>query len=293
MRSFVLPIILAFFLASCSGNDNATEKNNAEGVCDGQSETLVSDTLKDSSSVAQNPDPSADTVGLRQETIKQTKKVIKKDSTGRKGKDKKQSTVKKEFVPKLDAKKKDEKIKNTVEYHYKRGLVLFKINKYEEGVREFDTAIRMDPEMADSYINRGKGLLELKQYEAARRDFEQAVNLEPQDTTGYLYLGMAYYKLGKYRDAVDINTEVIILAPRKAKGYYNRGVSYGLLKEYDKAIADFNQAIALKSDYADAFYNRGLAYYFSGDHKAACEDWQMAKYYGNEKAVYALDNYCN
>jgi len=134
--------------------------------------------------------------------------------------------------------------------------------------------------------------MELNRWDAARTDFEKAVNLNSRDTTSYQLLAMAQYQLGNYQEAVEANTELIILAPRNANGYCNRGISYGVLKEFDKAITDFNQAIAINPKYAEAFFNRGLAYYFTGDKKTACEDWELAKFYGHQKAVGTIDNYC-
>ncbi len=279
MRFVSYFFILGLLFVSCAGSNDKETPGEAVTFSEDSTAHIISDTsfilteeiLKDTLADVEAPQKnSVETVDAGEEEI----------------------PAQQEFVPKVGAKERDEKFKNTVEYHYKRGLVLFKINKYEEGVREFDTAIDMDPGMSDSYLNRGRGLMELKRFEAARKDFEQAVNLDHRDTTTYLYLAMAHYNLGNFHEAVEANTEVIILAPRKAKGYYNRGIAYGLLKNYEKAIADFNQAIAINPKYAVAFYNRGLAYYFWGDKKAACEDWEMAKYFGNQKAVGAVEKYC-
>jgi tetratricopeptide (TPR) repeat protein len=276
MRFVVYLIVFGFLFVSCAGNRDEQTSGGPEISPVGQTDENISDT----SFIL--PDEIAENDSLKNE-------VAQKDSIIE-GEEEKHAQQ--EFVPTLDARDEDDTFKNTMEYHYKHGLVLFKINKFEEGIKAFDTAIAMDPGKSGSYINRGKGFMELKRYEAARRDFEKAVNLDPRDTTSYLYLAMAHYQLGNYQEAVEANTEVIILAPQKAKGYYNRGIAYGLLRDYESAIADFNQAIALNPEYAEAFFNRGLAYYFMGDKKAACEDWEMAKYFGNQKAVGAVEKYC-
>jgi tetratricopeptide (TPR) repeat protein len=276
MRIVLYLIVLGFLAVACTGNQNKQIQDETANPGEGSTSANVSDT---SFNLPDN---------TKGEPVSET------DISDEPGSDvvEEETTRQQEFVPKLDGRQGKDKFKNTVEYHYKRGLVLFKVNNYVEGIKEFDSAIAMDPGRTSSYINRGKGLMELKRWEAARRDFEQAVNLDSRDTTTYLYLAMAQYQLGDYEAAVETNTEVIILAPRKAKGYYNRGIAYGVMKEYNKAIADFNQAIAINPKYAEAFYNRGLAYYFSGDKNAACEDWELAKFYGSRKAVGAIDNYC-
>jgi len=276
MRVALYLIILGLIVVSCAGNQHEqtsdeTDISNDNTISISKADTTLTILEESNDESVANESDQALTVAGESEDVKPEKN---------------------EFVPEIDAQQQEDQFKNTVEYHYKRGLVLFKLNNYVEGVKEFDTAIEMDPDRTNSYINRGKGLMELKRYDAACRDFQQAVNLDSRDTTGYLLLASAQYQLGNYKEAVEANTEVIILAPRKAKGYYNRGIAYGLLKEYDKAIADFNQAIAINPEYHEAFYNRGLAYYFMGDEKAACEDWELAKYFGNNKAAGVMDNYC-
>jgi tetratricopeptide (TPR) repeat protein len=272
MRIVLYLIALGFLFVSCAGNQEKQTSDEPAILTEETSSISVSDTsfIVSDDAISETDIPEEASSEMFDEDLE----------------------TREEFVPKLKAQQGKDKFTNTVEYHYKRGLVLFEINNYVEGVQEFDTAISMDPDRTNSYINRGKGLMELKRYNEACKDFEQAVNLDSRDTSTYIYLATAQYQLGDYQAAIETNTELIILAPRKAKGYYNRGIAYGLLKEFDKAIADFNQAIAIDSEYAEAFFNRGLAYYFKGDQKSACEDWKLAKFYGNQKAIGAIDNYC-
>jgi tetratricopeptide (TPR) repeat protein len=272
MRNVLYLIVLGFLFVSCAGNH---EKQTSDET-DSPTEEIGSNSVTDTSFTMS--DAGVSETNTPEEA---SSEMFDQDME-----------VQEEFDAEIEAQQGNDKFKNTVEYHYKRGLVLFKLNNYVEGVKEFDSAIAMDPDRTNSYINRGKGLMELKRYDAACKDFQQAVNLDSRDTTTYLYLATAQYQIGDYQAAVETNTELIILAPRKAKGYYNRGIAYGLLKDFDKAIADFNQAISIDPKYADAFFNRGLAYYFIGDKKAACEDWELANFYGNQKAVGAIDNYC-
>lgn len=272
MRVIFYFFLLAFLFVSCDRNQQKHTSTETDNHTDEINSTIGSDTL-----FTTNDEVLLDTSVPEETSNEMFDQEIE---------------TQEEFIPKLDAQEGKDKFKNTVEYHYKRGLVLFKLNNYVDGVKEFDTAITMDSDRTNSYINRGKGLMELKRWDAARRDFEKAVNLNSRDTTSYQLLAMAQYQLGNYQEAVEANTELIILAPRNANGYCNRGIAYGVLKEFDKAITDFNQAIAINPKYAEAFFNRGLAYYFTGDKKAACEDWELAKFYGHQKAIGTIDNYC-
>ena len=131
------------------------------------------------------------------------------------------------------------KQRGTAEFHFKRGLVLFSINNYAEGIKEFDTTITLSPKLTSAFVNRGKGYLRLEKYSNALNDFQQAVNLDNKDSTAYLYLALAYYHLGNIQKCIEANTEYVKLAPKSSTAYFNRGTAYGRLNDLEHAISDF------------------------------------------------------
>ncbi len=267
VRSGISIIIALFFLASCSGSFNQNKPENAAQETD---KPLMSDDSTDlETNAAMLTSTNHDSV-IRLEPGEKVKIPVGQQ--------------------KLDN---SPEIRNTVEYHYKRGLVLFQISKYEEGIKEFDTVISMDPKMGKAYINRGTAWMELKNYPEATKDFQKAIGLSDSDSTAYLNLGLAYLYQGNFTGAVEANTKLIGLSPTDAKAYFNRGFAHGQLKDYKNAISDFDQAIRINLSYHEAYFNRGLAYFFSGVKTKACSDWELAKQYGSAKAATAIEKECN
>ncbi|MBE0640334.1 MAG: tetratricopeptide repeat protein [Bacteroidales bacterium] len=180
----------------------------------------------------------------------------------------------------------------TAEFHYKRGLVLYRIKNFKEGILEFDTVINLAPQMTSAYINRGKGRLEIKDYQNAVLDFEKATEIDKMDSTAYLHLGLAHYHLNNMQSCIEANNELLKLSPKNIAGYFNRGTAYGQLKDYPKAIADFSKAIQIDPNYTEAHFNLGLAYYWTGDKVKACQSWSKAASLRSEKAARVLEKYC-
>jgi tetratricopeptide (TPR) repeat protein len=266
VRSGISIIIALFFLASCSGCLNQNKPENA-------------------AEEANKPLMSGDTSDLETSgemlTSTNNDSAIRLEPGGK---------VKIPFGnQKLDN---SPEIRNTVEYHYKRGLVLFQISKYEEGIKEFDTVISMDPKMGKAYINRGTAWMELKNYPEAARDFQKAINLNNSDSLAYINLGLAYLYQGNFTGAIEANTKLINITPTDPKAFFNRGFAYGQIKDFKNAISDFDQAIRINPSYHEAYFNRGLAYFFSGDKTKACSDWELAKQYGSAKATTAIEKEC-
>lgn len=182
--------------------------------------------------------------------------------------------------------------RGTAEFHFKRGLVLYTINNYDEGILEFDTTITLAPKLVSAYINRGKGYLHVQNYPKALADFQQAVNLDNKDTTAYLHLALAHYHLGNLQECVEANNEYVRLAPNSATAYFNRGTAFGKLNDLPNAINDFSSAVRISPKYAEAHFNLGLSYYYSGDTTQACQSWKTAAGLGFEKAKRVVENYC-
>ena len=81
--------------------------------------------------------------------------------------------------------------------HLGRGLALIRQNKLEQGRRELEIAVHLEPtdSLMRSYL--GKAFFEEKRDHLAANEYELARQLDPFDPTPYLY--DAFYKLGNHR----------------------------------------------------------------------------------------------
>ena len=75
------------------------------------------------------------------------------------------------------------------------------IGYYQEAIEQYDEAIRIDPQDANTYNGRGLAYGGLGQYERAIQDYDEAIRLNPQDADAYYNRGAAYNALGKSREA--------------------------------------------------------------------------------------------
>ena len=256
VRSGISIIIALFFLASCSGCLNQNKPENA-------------------AEEANKPLMSGDTTDLETSgemlTSTNNDSAIRLEPGGK---------VKIPFGnQKLDN---SPEIRNTVEYHYKRGLVLFQISKYEDGIKEFDTVISMDPKMGKAYINRGTAWMELKNYPEATKDFQKAISLNNSDSLAYLNLGLAYLYQGNFTGAIEANTKLISLTPTDAKAFFNRGFAYGQIKDFKNAISDFDQAIRVAPQDFEVHVARAAFRVRIGNLPGAREDLTNAKAVADE-----------
>lgn len=79
----------------------------------------------------------------------------------------------------------------------KRGRAYFRKNQGDQAIRDFDQAIALRPDYADSYINRGLAYFWKGQLDQAIRDYGQAIVLAPDDAGAYSSRGEVYARRGQ------------------------------------------------------------------------------------------------
>jgi tetratricopeptide (TPR) repeat protein len=106
--------------------------------------------------------------------------------------------------------------------HDRRGSVWSEKKEYAKAIAEHSEAIRLDPQLADSYSGRAFAWLEQKEYDKAIADYNEAIRLKPDSP--YTYLA--------------------------------RAAAWSWLLKYDKALVEFSQAIRFDAEMAGAYGSR-------------------------------------
>ncbi len=128
-----------------------------------------------------------------------------------------------------------------------RGALYGLEGRYEESLKDLNSAININPAVAQPYYNRGTTYFNLGRYEEALRDYTQAVALDHRLHEVYYNRGNVYLKLGQYREALDDYTRAIELSPAPVFHYYNnRGIAYEKLGLREEALKDFYRADSIK-----------------------------------------------
>ncbi|MEC9368386.1 MAG: tetratricopeptide repeat protein [Pseudomonadota bacterium] len=120
--------------------------------------------------------------------------------------------------------------------------------KYENAAADYDNAIEIDPNAADSYYKRGNFYRLVNQTSRAIADFDKAIMLDPGHAPAYLDRGNMLFNKGDGDPAENV----------------------------DRAIADYDRAIAGDPNFIDAYLQRGLAYEWKGAKEKAIEDFRRA-----------------
>jgi len=181
---------------------------------------------------------------------------------------------------------------------------------YDEAIRQYSTAIRLDPNYANAYANRGlahyrkedydsaiadftkaialapesgklrhyraQAYAQKKDYQAAIADLDEALRKDPDSTERRFLRGQVLFRAGKYDSAIEDFALVIRAEPQSSMGYRWRGMCYAGKGQHDKAVAEFTRALQANPRSALAYYNRSLSHAALGDSAAAKSDMDRA-----------------
>lgn len=130
---------------------------------------------------------------------------------------------------------------------------------WDHSIVDYNSAIRLFPDVAGAYNERGVAYDRKGDRERAISDYSTAIRLAPGTSLAYGNRGLAHLKNGAYDLAIADFDEAIRLDPKYSVAYNGRGVAHSKKGDHQKAIADFTEAIRLNSFYANAYNNRGIA----------------------------------
>jgi Tfp pilus assembly protein PilF len=165
---------------------------------------------------------------------------------------------------------------DTVKAHVDRGFDRLQEQKFEEAIRYFDEAIRLDRRAARAFYGRAQSWHSLKETESALSDYDEAIRLDPKVAGAFFNRGRLRFERREAGEAIADYTEAVRLDPKDAYSYWYRATARLQQGEQEKAVSDFDEAIRLESDKAGLYFQRGLARRELGQQEEALQDLSQA-----------------
>jgi tetratricopeptide (TPR) repeat protein len=171
----------------------------------------------------------------------------------------------------------------------------------ERAIALFDRALQLHLPAAKAalgYYGRAQAENAKAKYDDAIRDFSEAIRLNPKGVEAYAGRGYAYQVKEEWDKALADYTEVLRSDQNAGWVYFNRGLIYLERKEWAKAVEDFSEAIRCEPQYSYAYFRRGSALAELGDLDGALASLdaaislqpRLAEAYGARAAVYRRRN---
>jgi tetratricopeptide (TPR) repeat protein len=141
---------------------------------------------------------------------------------------------------------------------YRLAVLYYQQQRGGEALAALNTALEIDPTVADARMLQGVLLQAAGRRSEARDAFEAATSLQPGDAQGWYNLGLIRNDLKDFQAAVTAFDRALALKPG-AEAWYNRGIALQELRCHPEALESFDCAIALVPGALPALYRRGGA----------------------------------
>lgn len=173
--------------------------------------------------------------------------------------------------------------------YYNRGTAYSLLENHTAAIKDFNTALSIEPNYAKAYNNRGLANGHLRHYAAAIKDFSSAISIEPNNAETYYNRGISYGSSNDYTSAIENFTNAISIKPDYSEAYNSRGIVYNSIEKYVLAISDYEKSIELNPIDGGAYYNAGLSYIKLQNIKKATGKFRKAAELGVKQAQLKLE----
>ncbi|MEY2482283.1 MAG: hypothetical protein QOK24_811 [Verrucomicrobiota bacterium] len=133
---------------------------------------------------------------------------------------------------------------------------------FESALALYDQALQLHlppTKAGETYYGRANAETEKGRYDEAIRDYSEALRLNPKIVVAYWGRGYAFQLKGDLDSAFSDYAEYLRHDQNAGRVYFNRGGIYLQRKEWAKAVEDFSESIRCEPERSDAYFHRGSA----------------------------------
>jgi tetratricopeptide (TPR) repeat protein len=154
---------------------------------------------------------------------------------------------------------------------------------FEKGLKAFQQAAELDPNLTMARLNEGIALLNLQKIDEAKVALQDALKQDPKNPNAWYNLGLLAKNTGDAQAAIEAFRHVVELEPTDADTWYFLGTAYVQAKEFPQAIDAFQHALQLNPLHASAEFGLSRAYQQSTDIDHAREHLKKFQYITQNK----------
>lgn len=158
----------------------------------------------------------------------------------------------------------------------KSGFELLHNEKYNEAIEKFSQAVKINPELYESYYGIGKAYFGLRKFVESEDFYRKALKINPSHGASIDGIGAIYHLGKKYDVAIGYFKKAIEADPKYGGAYDNLGFAYFYKKDYVNSLKYFDKSIEIDPGFADSYLGRGKVYVETLQNDKAVKDFSRA-----------------
>ncbi|MEW9097272.1 MAG: tetratricopeptide repeat protein [Clostridiaceae bacterium] len=166
----------------------------------------------------------------------------------------------------------------------KAGKELFENNKVQEAFQNFNEAIKLDNNYADTYLIKGEAHIAMYEIEEAEECIKTYLRLNPQSKRAYLNLIKIYDMAACFDKCIYYCDKLIKLEDENAELYFKKAEFLTMLGDIENALNCCNLSIQLNQTSYEAICLKGNLLYSLGKDKESLKAYSKAIELNNTKS---------
>ena len=158
------------------------------------------------------------------------------------------------------------------EAYWGRGSVFAELEQFSRALKDLNTCIKLDPGIGDAFYNRAYVWVAMDEPQKALNDLNMYILLNPKDINGYLSRLDILVKYSDQEKAYSDMEKIATLEAINPVQLVQRARIKYLMKDTVGSITDLDAGIAMLPTFMDAYYLRGKYYYEYGQYNKAIQD---------------------
>ena len=139
--------------------------------------------------------------------------------------------------------------------HYSLGNAFMGKGRTSDAIREYQQALRIDPDYAEAHNNLASALLLTGRTSDAIAEFEQALRINPGYAQAHNNLANALVQTGRASEAIDHYKKALRITPTSASSHNNLGAALAQMGRIPEAIREVKAALRINPGDVDARNN--------------------------------------
>lgn len=144
----------------------------------------------------------------------------------------------------------------------------------DDANEHFAKAVALEPRMANFHFNYGIGLVDKGKIEEGINEYNEALKIRGGFADCRNNLANALLKVNRPKEALEQALIAAQINPNSAEAHYNAGSAYHQLNDIDNAKKEFDKALSLRSNLSTAHFECGMMLAMSGRFEEALPHFQ-------------------
>jgi Tfp pilus assembly protein PilF len=156
------------------------------------------------------------------------------------------------------------------------GFALIDAGDLAAGIEQYNEALRINPNSAETHNALGTALIKQGRVDAAMEQYTMALRIRPGFADAHSNLAIALARKGETEKAFSEFRKALEISPENPEIQYNFGFALANQGRLDEAMSYYRKALTINPDYADAHFQMGNAFTGKEMLKEAADEYTKA-----------------